>query len=100
MTTPIAPRSTSSDAGVAVDLIADLRDEAVGPLPDAARAAGIKVAVKTSIHEIEGRTRIEAVRLAAHPGGMRTARLRRADHVGRLDAVRSSVLAVAREARL
>ncbi len=59
------------DAGVAVDLIADLRDEAVGPLPDAARAAGIKVAVKTSIHEIEGRRRIEAVRLAAHPGGMR-----------------------------
>ena len=60
------------DAGVAVELIADLRDEAVGPLPEAARAAGLKVAVKTSIHEIEGRTRLKAVRLAAHPGGMRT----------------------------
>ena len=61
-------------AGVAVELIADLRDDASGALPDAARAAGLKVAVKTSIHQIEGRTRIEAVRLAAHPGGMRTLR--------------------------
>ena len=60
------------EAGVAVELIADLRDEAAGPLPDAARAAGIKVAVKAAIHEIEGRSRLEAVRLAAHPGGMRT----------------------------
>ena len=60
------------DAGVAVDLIADLRSEAAGPLPDAARAAGLKVVVKASIHGIEGRSRIRAVRLAAYPGGMRT----------------------------
>jgi sarcosine oxidase subunit alpha len=61
-----------ADAGVAVALIADLRDEAAGPLPAAARAAGLKVAAKASIHEIEGRTSLKAVRLAADPGGMRT----------------------------
>ncbi|RBP13767.1 sarcosine oxidase subunit alpha [Roseiarcus fermentans] len=61
-----------ASAGVAVALIADLRDEASGPLPQAARAAGIEVAVKASVHAIRGRGRIEAVRLAAHPGGMRT----------------------------
>ncbi|MGO9421553.1 sarcosine oxidase subunit alpha family protein [Roseiarcus sp.] len=59
------------DAGVAVALIADVRDEAEGPLPDAARAAGIKVAVKAAIHAVEGRARLKSVRLAAHPGGMR-----------------------------
>ena len=59
-------------AGVAVELIADLRDEASGPLPEAARAAGLEVAVKASVHEIRGRARLEGVRLAAHPRGMRT----------------------------
>ncbi len=59
-------------AGVAVALIADLRDEAHGPLPEAARAAGIPVAVRASVHAVEGRLRVKAVRLAAHPGGMRT----------------------------
>ena len=58
-------------AGVGVALIADLRDEASGPLPDAARAAGLKVAVKASVHAVEGRSGVTAVRLAAHPGGMR-----------------------------
>ncbi len=61
-----------TDAGVQVELIADLRDDAIGPLPEAARAAGVKVAVKAAVHEIEGRQRLKAVRLAAHPGGMRT----------------------------
>jgi sarcosine oxidase subunit alpha len=59
------------DAGVAVELIADLRDEAAGPLPEAARAAGLKVAIKASIHGVEGSKRVKAVRLAAQPGGMR-----------------------------
>ncbi len=59
------------EAGVAVELIADLRDEAAGPLPEAARAAGLRVAVKAAIHEVEGRAGITAVRLSAHPGGMR-----------------------------
>ena len=59
------------EAGVAVELIADLRDEAAGPLPDMARAAGLRVAVKAAVHEVEGRARVTAVRLSAHPGGMR-----------------------------
>ena len=54
-----------------VELIADLRDEAAGPAPDRARAAGLRVAVKAAVHEVEGRARITGVRLSAHPGGMR-----------------------------
>jgi sarcosine oxidase, subunit alpha len=60
-----------SRAGAHIELIADLRDEASGSLPDAARAAGIRVATKAAMHEVKGRQRIEAVRLSAHPGGMR-----------------------------
>jgi sarcosine oxidase subunit alpha len=60
-----------NDAGVAIELIADLRDAADGPLPNAARKAGLKVAVKASVHAVEGRKRVEAVQIAAHPGGMR-----------------------------
>jgi len=60
------------DAGVQVDLVADLRDDAPGPLPEAARAAGLRTATKTSIHEVQGRRSVTAVRLAAHPFGMRT----------------------------
>ena len=42
-------------AGVAVALIADLRDEAAGPLPQAARAAGIEVTVTGArMHGVEG----------------------------------------------
>ncbi len=58
-------------AGAKVEIVADLRDEASGLLPQAARAAGIRVAVKASMHEVKGRLGVEAVRLAAHPGGMR-----------------------------
>ncbi len=60
------------DAGVNVELIADLRDEAQGLLPEAARAAGIRTSVRAAVHEAKGRQRIEAVRLSAYPGGMRT----------------------------
>jgi sarcosine oxidase subunit alpha len=62
------------DAGAHVEIIADLRDEASGPLPDAARAAGISVAVKAAMHEVRGRQHVEAVRLSGYPGGMRTIR--------------------------
>ncbi len=58
-------------AGVEVALIADLRTEAAGPLPQAARAAGIAVATKAAIHAVDGRLRAKAVRLAADPGGVR-----------------------------
>jgi sarcosine oxidase subunit alpha len=60
------------DAGVQVDLVADLRDDDLGPLPEAARAAGLRVATKAAIHEVQGRRSVTAVRLAAHPFGMRT----------------------------
>jgi sarcosine oxidase subunit alpha len=60
------------EAGAEIELIADLRDDASGPLPEAARAAGIHVATKAAMHEVRGRRRIEAVRLSGHPGGMRT----------------------------
>ena len=60
------------EAGARVELIADLRDDVLGPWPEAARAAGIRVAAKAAMHEVRGRQRVAAVRLAAHPGGMRT----------------------------
>ncbi len=60
------------EAGVKVELVADLRDTAVGPLPEAARAAGLRVASKAAIHELRGRRSVRAVRLAAYPFGMRT----------------------------
>ncbi len=60
------------EAGAQIELIADLRDDAAGPLPEAARAAGIRVATKAAMHEVRGRRRIDSVRLSGHPGGMRT----------------------------
>ena len=50
-------------AGVDVALIADLRREANGPLPEAARAAGIEVAAGAEIVGVDGRLRVKAVRL-------------------------------------
>ena len=61
-----------NDGGIKVELVADLRDDAAGPLPDAVRAAGLQVATKAAIHEVQGRQSITAVRLAAYPFGMRT----------------------------
>ncbi|MFY9971451.1 MAG: 2Fe-2S iron-sulfur cluster-binding protein, partial [Roseiarcus sp.] len=57
------------EAGAGVELIADLRDDVLGPWPEAARAAGIRVAAKAAMHEVRGRQRVAAVRLAAHTGG-------------------------------
>jgi sarcosine oxidase subunit alpha len=50
-------------AGVGVELIADLRSEAKGPLMDAARAAGIEVVAGAGILGVNGRLRVDAVRL-------------------------------------
>ena len=58
-------------AGVGVELVADLREMATGPWPKQARAAGVQVAVKATVHEVRGRLELEAVRLSADPGGMR-----------------------------
>ena len=86
-------------AGVDVELIADLRGEAKGPLPEAARAAGIEVAAGAEILGVDGRLRVKAVRLNV-AGGKANGRLRRAPDVGRLDAFGASLLAIARQARL
>jgi sarcosine oxidase subunit alpha len=58
-------------AGVGVALIADLRPEAKGALPDAARAAGIEVAAQAEVLGVDGRLRVKAVRVR-RPGGDRT----------------------------
>ena len=59
------------EAGATIELIADLRDEVDGPMPEAARAAGIRVATRAAVHEVRGGQRLKAVRLAAAPAGMR-----------------------------
>ena len=58
-------------AGVSVELIVDLRREAKGPMPEAARAAGIEVVTGAAILGVNGRLRVNAVRIK-HPGGERT----------------------------
>ena len=50
-------------AGVHVELIADLRPEAKGALPDAAGAAGIEVAAGAEILGVDGGLRVKAVRV-------------------------------------
>src|SRR5277367_1226525 len=50
-------------AGLSVALIADLRREVKGPLPEAARAAGLEVAAGAEIVGVDGRLRVKAVRV-------------------------------------
>jgi sarcosine oxidase subunit alpha len=57
-------------AGVGVALIVDLRPESKGPLADAARAMGIEVLAGAAIVGVDGRLRVNAVRIK-HPGGER-----------------------------
>jgi sarcosine oxidase subunit alpha len=57
-------------AGVSVELIADLRREAKGPLPEAARAADVEVAAGAEILGVDGRIQVNAVRIK-HLGGER-----------------------------
>ena len=57
-------------AGVGVALIADLRSEAKAPLADAALAAGIEVIPGAEILGVDGRLRVNAVRIK-HRGGDR-----------------------------
>ena len=49
--------------GVDVALIADLRQDAKGPLPEAARSAGIEIAAGAEILGVDGRLRVRTVRL-------------------------------------
>jgi len=52
-------------AGVAVAAIVDLRPTADGPLPAAARAAGLNVLLRTVVTGTSGRLRVSGVRLGA-----------------------------------
>ena len=60
------------NAGVGVELIADLRSEVSGPLPEAARGAGIEVAAGAEILGVDGRLRVKAMRIK-HQGAERKA---------------------------
>src|SRR5271170_6986911 len=50
-------------AGINVALIADLRREVKGPLPEAARGASLEVAAGAEIVGVDGRLRVKAVRV-------------------------------------
>ena len=84
-------------AGVGVELIVDLRREATGPMPDAARAAGIEVVTGAADSRRQWST---AGQRGADQASWRRANrsLRRAAHVGRMDALDAPVLAIARQA--
>jgi sarcosine oxidase subunit alpha len=51
-------------AGVEVALIADLRKSADGPLPQAARAAGLRVVASAVIHGAQGKARVSGVKVS------------------------------------
>ena len=70
-------------AGVAIAAIADVRPEANGELPQAARNAGLPVRLASTVVGTTGRLRVEEVRLAAvHADG----------DLGRAEAVRCDLL--------
>jgi sarcosine oxidase subunit alpha len=51
------------EAGVEIALIADLREKADGPLPEAARRAGLNVTTGASVLGVEGRLRVSGARI-------------------------------------
>jgi sarcosine oxidase subunit alpha len=56
-------------AGVAIAAVADLRSEAVGALPDAARRAGIEVLSGSTVLGTDGELRVNAITLGRVQGG-------------------------------
>jgi sarcosine oxidase subunit alpha len=56
-------------AGVVVAAIADLRAEVAGPLPDAARRAGMDVRSGSTVLDTEGELRVSGITLARAQGG-------------------------------
>jgi len=52
------------NSGVEIALIVDVRTSVSGPLPDAARAAGIQIQPQTSVVGTSGRLRVTAVQIA------------------------------------
>lgn len=59
-------------AGVAIEMVADLRPSADGPLPQVARAAGMTILTGAEIRGVKGRLAVKAVELA-HGGRAVTA---------------------------
>jgi sarcosine oxidase subunit alpha len=56
------------NAGVDIALIVDVRENASGDLPDAARAAGIQIQLQSTIVGTSGRLRVNAVQVAGIDG--------------------------------
>lgn len=56
-------------AGVHIEAIADLRDTVDGPLPDAARHAGLRVIPAATVLGTTGKLRVDAVTLGSTQGG-------------------------------
>jgi sarcosine oxidase subunit alpha len=56
------------NAGVDIALIVDVRENAGGDLPDAARAAGIQIQLQSTIVGTSGRLRVNAVQVAGIDG--------------------------------
>jgi len=56
------------NAGVDITLIVDVRENATGDLPDAARAAGIRIQLQSTIVGTSGRLRVNAVQVAGIDG--------------------------------
>jgi sarcosine oxidase, subunit alpha len=52
------------NAGIAIALVVDVREEVGGPLPDAVRAAGIQVQSQSTIVGTSGRLRVNGVQVA------------------------------------
>jgi sarcosine oxidase, subunit alpha len=55
-------------AGLEVPAILDARDSATGPLPDAARAAGIRVLTGRAVAKVQGGKRVTGVAICAQAG--------------------------------
>jgi sarcosine oxidase subunit alpha len=55
-------------AGLDVPVILDARDTATGPLPEAARAAGIRVLTGKAIAKVQGKKRVTGVAICAQAG--------------------------------
>jgi len=64
-------------AGVVIAAIADLRAEAAGPLPDAARRAGINVLPGSTVVGTEGDLRVKGIAL----GAVRDGSVQRTEHI-------------------
>ncbi len=91
-----------AEAGCEIAMIADLRAEADGPLPEAARRAGLRVEANAAIVGSYGSRRVTHALVAkrwadGRAGQGRADRLRRRRDERRLDAERQPLFAIARQ---